>query len=66
VKLPKEKEEVRVLGKQLLPAVPSQRLRGGNEMKEAEAFIRSAGGKPLTQARKRRIEKADCIGFPQD
>jgi hypothetical protein len=37
-----------------------------DDLKEIEAFIRSAGGKPMTRPTKQRLAKAGCLGFPTD
>jgi hypothetical protein len=50
-----------------LPAVPpSGRAARRDELKEVEAFIHSSGGKPMSQATKKRLVQAGCGGFPKD
>jgi hypothetical protein len=50
-----------------LPPAPRSSARNGHyEVTEVEAFIRSVGGKAMTQGTKRRLHKARCEGFPQD
>ena len=44
---------------------PPRRL-GRSEIQQAEAFVRSVGGRPMTQLTKRRLAKAGCRGFPED
>jgi uncharacterized protein (DUF433 family) len=36
------------------------------EIEEAEAFIRSVGGRPMSRSTKQRLAKAGCSGPPQD
>lgn len=51
----------------VLPPLPQASARHGHhEVTEVEAFIRSVGGKAMSQATKRRLHKANCEGFPQD
>jgi hypothetical protein len=37
-----------------------------DEFKEVETIIRASGGKPMTQATKKRLAQAGCAGFPDD
>jgi hypothetical protein len=51
----------------MLPAIPAAPGRlGHNEIQQVEMFIRSVGGKPMTQLTKHRLAKAGCRGFPED
>ena len=50
-----------------LPAIPAPaQTARRSQLKEIGAFIRSAGGKPMTRATKRRLARARCDGFPED
>jgi hypothetical protein len=50
-----------------LPALPTPPKRlGHSEIQQAEAFVRSVGGRPMTQFIKHRLAKAGCRGFPED
>ena len=53
----------------LLPAIPAAPgCLGHNEIEiqQVEMFIRSVGGKPMTQLTKYRLARAGCKGFPED
>ncbi len=50
-----------------VPTVPLRdRIPRRDELKEVEAFIRSSGGKPMSQSTKKRLARAGCGGFPKD
>jgi len=51
----------------MLPAIPAAPGRlGHSETQQVEMFIRSVGGKPMTQLTKYRLARAGCKGFPED
>ena len=57
----------RIRRAELLPELPlASRPARSSELKEIESFIRAAGGKPMSQATKRRLARAGCLGMPQD
>lgn len=61
------KSASRIRGTALVPRLPSAPRRGrSNEAKQVEDYIRSLGGKPMTQATKRRLAKAGCLAFPDE
>ena len=49
------------------PALPTPpKCLGHSEIQQVEAFIRSVGGRPMTQLSKHRLAKAGCRGFPEE
>jgi hypothetical protein len=50
-----------------LPVIPALRKTARrSEIEEAEAFIRSVGGRPMSRSTKQRLANAGCSGPPQD
>jgi hypothetical protein len=50
-----------------VPTLPTPPNRPGrSEIQQVEAFIRSVGGRPMTQVTKHGLAKAGCRGFPED
>ena len=57
----------RIKGLKRLPTLPAIPKPGRpDEPKEIEAYIRSLGGKPLSEATRQKLIEAGCYDWPQD